>query len=265
MTDKTGAIQGLVSIGLSLGESKVYTALYTSGTLEATPLATIAEVPQSKVYSYLSSLEKRGIVSKIAIDGKPNIYNSISYEQVIKQLQNELNSKVDTVEDYFKTVSPTHQSHQLPNFIMVMQGDVAVKNGLTDILNSVKNSIITIPNDYYEDMIERLIVKRSNEEPLKVKNLGNLMTSVLDFIPHIDSNLRDKLQLFTTKRRPYIIFTDVDEDLLTAASANFILPPTDDIEPIFFHFKHPIVVNFQFAMITISYSIIESLLQIKHK
>ncbi|MCE7734845.1 MAG: TrmB family transcriptional regulator, partial [Candidatus Heimdallarchaeota archaeon] len=53
MTDKISAIQGLVSLGLSLGESKVYTALYTSGTLEATPLATIAEVPQSKVYSYL--------------------------------------------------------------------------------------------------------------------------------------------------------------------------------------------------------------------
>ncbi|MCE7736809.1 MAG: hypothetical protein GPJ54_18140, partial [Candidatus Heimdallarchaeota archaeon] len=233
------------------------------GTLEATPLATIAEVPQSKVYSYLSSLEKRGIVSKIAIDGKPNIYNSISYEQVISQLQNELISKVDTVEDYFKTVSPTRQSHQLPNFIMVMQGDVAVKNGLTDILNSVKNNIITIPNDYYEDMIERLIVKKSNEQSIKVKNLGNLMGSVLDYLPNTDSKLHDKLQLFIAKRRPYIIFTDVDEELLTAESANFILPPTDDIEPIFFHFKHPVVVNFQFAMITICSTIIESLLKIK--
>lgn len=265
MTDKTTAINGLVSLGLSLGESKVYTALYTSGTLEATPLAKFAEVPQSKVYSYLSSLEKRGIISKIAIDGKPNLYNSISYEQVINQLQNELNSKVDNVEDYFKTVSPTHQSHQLPNFIMVMQGDVAVKNGLTDILNSVKNSIITIPNDYYKEMIERLIVKRSNEESIEVKNFGNIMSSVLDFLPHIDSNLYDKFQLFIAKRRPYMIFTDVDEELLTAESANFILPPTDDIEPIFFHFKHPIVVNFQFAMVTIFSSIIESLLQVKQK
>ena len=79
MTNRTGAINGLVSLGLSLGESKVYTALYTNGTLEATPLAEIAEVPQSKVYSYLSSLEKRGIVSKIAIDGKPNLFNTISY------------------------------------------------------------------------------------------------------------------------------------------------------------------------------------------
>lgn len=265
MTNKASAIHGLVSLGLSLGESKVYTALYTNGTLEATPLATMAEVPQSKVYSYLSSLEKRGIVSKIAIDGKPNIYNSISYEQVISQLQDELNSKVDVVEDYFKTVSPTHQSDQLPNFIMVMQGDVALKNGLTDILKSVRNNIVTIPNDYYEDMIERMVIKRSKEEPIEVKNLGNLMGSIINFFPHIDSKLQDKFQMFMTKRRPYIIFTDVDEDLLTAESANFILPPTDDIEPIFFHFKHPIVVNFQFAMITIYSHLLESLLRVKQQ
>ena len=260
MTDRTSAINGLVSLGLSLGESKVYTALYTHGTLEATPLAEIAEVPQSKVYSYLSSLEKKGIVSKIAIDGKPNLFNAISYEQVISQLQSELNSKVDNVEDYFKTISPTHLSTELLVFIRVMQGELPVKNGLVEVLNSVKNNIMIIPNEYYLDMIERMIIKSRSESTIEIENLGDLMSSVVNMFPQIDSKLQDKFQLFIEKRRPYIIFTDVNHKLLTAESANFILPPLGDVEPIFFHFRHPTVVNFQFGMITITSNFISSMM-----
>ncbi len=252
---KTIAINALASLGLNLGESKVYTALYTHGTLEATPLADVAEVPQSKVYSYLSSLEKRGIVSKNTIEGKPNQYNAISYEQVILQLQNELNSKVDVIEDYFQTVSPIQTSTELPDFIRVMQGDIAVKNGLSEILNSTKENLFIIPNKKYSAMIQRLINKLDS---IEIINYGDSIAEIVNFIPHVNPILQTKFQSFLEKGRPYIIFTDVDLNQGTASSANFILPPLEGVESIFFHFRHPTVVNFQFGMISTIIDFLES-------
>ncbi|MFV2014270.1 MAG: TrmB family transcriptional regulator [Candidatus Heimdallarchaeota archaeon] len=257
MTDRNVAINALVSLGLSLGESKVYTALYTYDNLEATPLAKIAEVPQSKVYSYLSSLEKRGIVSKIAIEGKPNLYSAISYEQVISQLQDELNSKVDIVEDYFKTVSHVQPSNELPDFIRVMQGDLAVRNGLGEIINSLERNIVIIPNDYYIDLVNRLIDKRDKYESIEITNYGKFINNIHANIP-IDSPFKSKFDVLMKKARPFILFTDVDFESFSAKSANFILPPVDGIDPVLIQFRHPLIVNIQFGMISSIFDLMNS-------
>ncbi|OLS21702.1 MAG: hypothetical protein HeimC2_32600 [Candidatus Heimdallarchaeota archaeon LC_2] len=255
--DKTSAIDALVSLGLSLGASRVYTALYVHGNLEATPLAELAGVPQSKVYSYLSSLQKQGIVSKVQIEGKPNVYEAVSYQQVIDQLRSKINHTANEVENYFERVTPVQKVEDTSHYIRVMQGDIAVRNGLAEIIDAVENNLTIIPNEYHSNLVTKLIEKRVGNKTMELTNYGELIGKIHEALPS-DSPIKSKFQMLLQKVRPFILFTDVDQVAFTASSANFVLPPVDGMDSIFLHFRHPLIVNIQFFLMNSIFEILKS-------
>ncbi len=70
---------------LNLYEVKVWTALLSRGTSTAGELSTIADVPRSRTYDILESLEKKGfVVMKI---GKPIKFIALKPEEVIERVK----------------------------------------------------------------------------------------------------------------------------------------------------------------------------------
>ncbi|RME31783.1 TrmB family transcriptional regulator, partial [Candidatus Woesearchaeota archaeon] len=68
--------------GLNLYEVKIWTALLSRGVSTAGELSDIANVPRSRSYDVLESLEKKGfIVMKI---GKPIKYIAVPPEEVVE-------------------------------------------------------------------------------------------------------------------------------------------------------------------------------------
>ncbi len=78
---------------LNLYESKVWTALLSRGVATAGELSNISDVPRSRTYDILESLEKRGfIVMKL---GKPIKFVALKPEEVIERVKRNLSKQAD--------------------------------------------------------------------------------------------------------------------------------------------------------------------------
>jgi HTH-type transcriptional regulator, sugar sensing transcriptional regulator len=86
--------------GLNLYEVKIWTALLSRGISTAGELSDIADVPRSRSYDVLESLEKQGfVVMKL---GKPIKYIAVDPEEVVervkKNVQNEAKDKINRLQ-----------------------------------------------------------------------------------------------------------------------------------------------------------------------
>jgi len=91
--------------GLNLYEVKIWTALLSRGVSTAGELSDIADVPRSRSYDVLESLEKQGfVVMKI---GKPIKYIAVDPEEVVervkKNVSNQAKDRVGQLEDLKST------------------------------------------------------------------------------------------------------------------------------------------------------------------
>ena len=90
---------------LNLYEVKIWTALLSRGVSTAGELSDIANVPRSRSYDVLESLEKKGFV--IMKLGKPIKYIAISPKEVVervkKNMKAESDAKVKRLEDLKNT------------------------------------------------------------------------------------------------------------------------------------------------------------------
>ncbi len=90
---------------LNIYEAKVWAALLSRGISAAGELAEISDVPRSRTYDVLESLEKKGfIVMKL---GKPIKYLAIEPSEVIKRVQKNIFEKAQEQVEELKKVSNT--------------------------------------------------------------------------------------------------------------------------------------------------------------
>ena len=91
--------------GLNLYEVKIWTALLSRGVSTAGELSDIANVPRSRSYDVLESLEKKGFV--IMKVGKPIKYMTVAPEEVVERVKKNMridaDIKIKRLEDLKKT------------------------------------------------------------------------------------------------------------------------------------------------------------------
>ena len=92
-------LKKIKEFGLNSYEAKIWAALLSRGVSTAGELSDIANVPRSRSYDILESLEKKGfIIMKL---GKPIKYLAVSPEEVVervkKNIQQEATTRVDTL------------------------------------------------------------------------------------------------------------------------------------------------------------------------
>lgn len=84
----------LKDLGLNSYEAKLWTALLSRGVSTAGELSDIANVPRSRTYDVLESLEKKGfIIMKI---GKPIKYIAVPPSEVVERVKKQISDDADT-------------------------------------------------------------------------------------------------------------------------------------------------------------------------
>src|SRR4030042_739831 len=79
--------------GLNSYESKIWAALLSRGTATAGELSDISNVPRSRSYDVLESLEKKGfIIMKI---GKPIKYIAVQPEEIMQRVKKNLSEDAE--------------------------------------------------------------------------------------------------------------------------------------------------------------------------
>ncbi len=93
------------TFNLNIYEAKIWTALLSKGAATAGELSDMSNVPRSRSYDVLESLEKKGfIIMKL---GRPIRYLAVSPEEVVKRVKKSLHERAETqikmIEDVNKT------------------------------------------------------------------------------------------------------------------------------------------------------------------
>jgi len=99
--------------GLNLYEVKIWTALLSRGVSTAGELSDIANVPRSRSYDVLESLEKKGfIILKI---GKPIKYIAVPPEEVVERVKKNVKKAADDQVQRLTDLKKTDVLHELHN------------------------------------------------------------------------------------------------------------------------------------------------------
>jgi sugar-specific transcriptional regulator TrmB len=138
---------------LNIYETKVWLALLSKGVASAGEIAEISEVPRSRTYDVLESLEKRGYA--IAKIGKPVKYMAVKPTLVIEKLKNktmvdakEKVSQLSTLKDTqeYSELESLHKEGVSPVKRAELSGAIRGKSNIfshiREILENSKNSVI---------------------------------------------------------------------------------------------------------------------------
>ena len=161
--------------GLNLYEVKIWTSLLARGIATAGELSDIANVPRSRSYDILESLEKKGFV--IAKFGKPIKYMAISPEEVVERVKKHMQKQVDVRIKRLDDIDNTEIVDELSNLH---------KQGADFVEPSDRSGNLKGRHNIYDQLdnlikaAEKSIVLMTTEQGLvrKIEGLGHLFAKL---------------------------------------------------------------------------------------
>jgi len=139
--------------GLNIYETKVWLALLMKGIASAGEIAKISEIPRSRTYDVLESLEKRGFaISKI---GKPIKYIAVEPTLVIEKLKKDEMQKVDSKISLLSNIKNTGEYQELESlyntntklikkneFAGTISGKTNINSHISRLIDDAKKEVI---------------------------------------------------------------------------------------------------------------------------
>ncbi|MEK6862181.1 MAG: helix-turn-helix domain-containing protein [Nanoarchaeota archaeon] len=132
---------------LNIYEVKIWTALLSRGIATAGELSDISNVPRSRSYDILESLEKKGFV--IMKLGKPIKYMAVKPEDILKRLKESIKDRANSKVEFLDTVKTDEVFNEL---------ELLYKQGIKKVdIASLSGALKGRDNVYYhlKQMLER--------------------------------------------------------------------------------------------------------------
>ena len=191
MIDDQETVKDIKSLGLNTYEVKIWTALLSRGVSTAGELSDIANVPRSRSYDVLESLEKKGFV--IMKLGKPIKYSAVSPKDVLDKVKGQIEKEKDkriakingqaftTLIDSLQDVHDSAESDS-NSVAAVVKGKKNIEKHLEFLFTHAKKSILVTspisPNKYMKQLDA---AKQKSIQIREIKNTGkNLRVCIID-------------------------------------------------------------------------------------
>ena len=166
-------LQQIQNIGVNSYEAKIWTALLSRGVSTAGELSDIANVPRSRSYDVLESLEKKGfVVMKI---GKPIKYIAIPPKEVLNRVKKQIKDQADKESKRIDSLKDTELLEELE----MLHQDGVEKQDPNEVSAHVKGSKIVLDK-------ARQLIKSATKTVI-------IATDAEDFnleLPHVYRELR---------------------------------------------------------------------------
>lgn len=138
-------VNQLRSIGLNTYEATAYLNLALHEPLPATKLADYSDIPRSKIYETLNSLEAKGLVIKKM--GRPKIYTALPPTQAYQHLVETTLKQLDKVKPIFKALEEKYDKQKMGEEVAwILEGPDKIKQTLEIFLQNTQKEIIGICN-----------------------------------------------------------------------------------------------------------------------
>lgn len=193
------------SFDLNVYEVKIWTALLSRGVATAGELSDTSNVPRSRSYDVLESLEKKGfVVMKL---GKPIKYMAVAPEEILRRVKNTIKNhaqiKVDMIEkvkqdNIFKELELLYKQGIEHIDPLTLSGALKGRNNLYDhlsmLIQDAKKSvlIVTTPEGFLRKIKAfKPKFKKLSDKGVKIK----IATQVNDEIKKAAKELNGSIQL----------------------------------------------------------------------
>ena len=161
-------------------ETKVWLALLSKGVASAGEISELSNVPRSRTYDVLESLEKRGFA--IERLGKPVKYLGVKPQTVIEKLKREASEQAEERVNTLANIKETNEFEQLEelyktgvqpvkreNLSASLTGKSNISNYLREILQNAKKEVIVVGNS--EEVMSKARLFKDTFDKLKKSNI----------------------------------------------------------------------------------------------
>lgn len=192
------------AFNLNIYEAKIWTALLSKGVATAGELSDISNVPRSRSYDVLESLEKRGFI--IMRLGKPIKYVAVEPREIVARVKKDIQKRASTSIESIDSLSKTPMFDELnllfknginhidPSTISgSIQGRKNVYSQMETMLKNAKKSVII-------STTEKGLVRKADNFGDLLKRLSNKGISIKIAAPSIDPQTKKKLGFAEVKK-----------------------------------------------------------------
>ena len=153
----------MTDIGMSENEAKAYHAVFMLKTATVRDVYELSGIPRNKIYSVLSSLEKRGFVVKR--NSRPVRYTAEDIKDVFDNLRDEAKCRFDSAEEYLRSFYRREPVDMRPQ-VQEVQSEWAIETHLRHLLRRTKQELIILVNDtdYFKCHIPETVLKRMSKK-----------------------------------------------------------------------------------------------------
>ncbi len=187
-TQQNGALLNLLKqLGLNQYESRIYSSLLSMGALTAGELAEVSNVPRSRVYDVLTSLEKKGFA--LPQIGKPIKYLGLPVESAVSTvkstLEDDYQKRVDFVTKLEKNLRSALEEHLSSSkktadiqadFVGMLKGKSNVYGHIKHMISNSSKRIIKITDEEGLSNLEKhckSAFEKAKKKGIKTKILAN--------------------------------------------------------------------------------------------
>jgi len=223
-------LEKLKDFGINSYEAKIWTALLSRGVANAGELSDISNVPRSRAYDVLESLEKKGfIIMKL---GKPIKYVAVSPEEVLsrvkKKIENDKDSQIKMVDelkesDILKELTLLHtqgiEKTDPSELSGSLKGREISYNQMSSMLSTAKESVSILTSAEglirKADSLKRAL-KKAKENGVKVKILAQInkknekvVKQLKDFAEVKHTDLKGRFMIADRKEIVFMLMDDI--------------------------------------------------------
>jgi sugar-specific transcriptional regulator TrmB len=189
MINDQETIKKTKTFGLNTYEARIWTALLSRGVSTAGELSDIANVPRSRSYDVLESLEKKGfVVMKL---GKPIKYIPIPPKEVLENIKKQIEKKTekhlsDIKNTGFNKLINTFQelyeknTDQTEDMVAILKGRRNIHKHLGFLFKNAKKEILfSVKGETEENLKIVNDTKNKIKTPIKLQDIG-VRISIVD-------------------------------------------------------------------------------------
>lgn len=165
------AIEKLKDLGFNSYESKVYLALLKKHPSTGYEISQEANIPQSRAYDALKSLESKSIV--ISDNCKPKKYSPINPKELTQRFKRKLSSTIDYLEKKLPEIKEDYNEpiHNLNDYQQIIAK-------LKEIINNTKKSLyIEIWNEDFAQVSKELRNAYERDVDIKIVGYGDFKSN----------------------------------------------------------------------------------------
>ncbi len=204
-------IEHLKLMNLTEYESRTYLALVAKGTATVKEIRELAQIPYSREYDVLESLERRGYV--VVQPGRPRKYRAVDPREVLSK---ELELRVKAVEELIKKLTPLYQRHteevSFDEVIWMLKGKDNIHDRLISMLENAEREVLIVGMKPVTTRAIARALENAKKRGVRIRALGEFGKGTVELFEKIGVEYRhyphDHSRFVVVDERELILASD---------------------------------------------------------